>query len=148
MRALSLISLAAPILARQAPAVVTGRYKGSAIIWLSFSAAFIALLTSAIIFAGSNWSYDLAFLGAGLLLLLPGLILLAKNMIDRQKKKQSRKSLAQSDPIMEALPDLIKTNPAFSSLVQNIQAHPVGSTAAAAALGYLLSQELLEEFDV
>lgn len=63
----------------------------------------------------------------------------------RAKTAQQEDIEAQlsADPLSHYIPDELKNDPRIQSFIDRVQDHPMGSTAAAASLGFILSTQLL-----
>lgn len=142
MRALQLISLVAPLLARQTPPKMMRNYAVNIMSFIMMIFGGVFLLAALFVFTGKQLGFDIAFLVIAGIMFVPACIQYLRSLFKEKVTQEDTEQKEVVDPILQILPETVKANPTFVSIIGNIEEHPFGSTAAAAAIGYYLSQEI------
>lgn len=114
----------------------------TSVVLMIFATAFI--ISAGSVWIAKNYGAEFGFLAAGsTLFLISALFYLISG---RQADKANRNEIEKtSDPLSQYIPEDLKSDPRIQSAIKKIQDHPMGSTAAAVTLGYVLSNRIIGE---
>ena len=112
------------------------------IVLMIFATAF--MISAGSVWVGKTYGAEFGFLAAGsTLFVMSALFYLSSgtgsNKADRNVIEKT------SDPLSQYIPEDLKSDPRIQSAIKQIQDHPMGSTAAAVSLGYVLSNRIIGE---
>lgn len=102
-----------------------------------------AFLIAGFVYLNRVTNLEIAFLAlSSVLITLSALIFYKSNRQARAKRKASSIN-GRKESMTDNLPDAVKEDPLFKSIVGKIEEHPIPSTLAALTLGLALANEFL-----
>jgi len=123
------------------------RRPGKRLAGVIFSIGFMALSGIFLIAAGfvwimKNFGAEFGFLAVGLILFVIANIIYFASRGPRVKPSDVEAQLA-GDPLSQYIPAELQNDPRVLALKEKITEHPMGSTAAAVSLGFIISTHIL-----
>ncbi|NNC37753.1 MAG: hypothetical protein HKO02_09875 [Hyphomonadaceae bacterium] len=139
-----IIALLAPIIMR------AGAHRSTKTLGLLLTGGFLVILgiflvtSAAFVWIAAKYSVDVAFLCTGILALLIG------GAVFYYTRKTKTGTIAipegmKDDPLARYIPESVARDPIVKKILAQIEANPLEASAAAVALGTLISRELFDE---
>lgn len=142
------MALAKTILAL-APLILKARsrrpVKRLAGVALSITLIFLAsvfLMIAGFVWVMKSFGAEFGFLALGILFLVLASVVYFVALASKEKPISADPEI-NSDLLVQYLPEEMKNDPRILAVIENIKEHPVGSTAAAVALGFIISNLIL-----
>jgi len=107
---------------------------------MAFSGAF--LLAASFVWMMKKYGAEFGFLVVGLVFFLCAVILHFASRSQKEEPKVSNVASKQ-DPLSQYFPDELQHDPHILGLTKTINENPMGSTAAAVSLGFILSRQII-----
>lgn len=102
------------------------------------------LLTAAFVWIMKSFGAEYGFLAIGIILFLAALIIYFASRGPKRKPRDVDAQLAE-DPLARFIPSELQSDPGVQALLEKIKEHPMGATAAAVSLGFIISNQILGE---
>ncbi len=136
-----------------APYIVKARRSSQGRKWTSqvlargcLTLAGLFFLTAIFVWMTKTYGAEFGCLAVGLAFLIGWLVIYFTSHRPRKSDKTGAKPIGPSldeDALADLIPDELQNDPRVVSLVEKIKENPMGSTAAAVSLGFLISTQII-----
>ena len=110
-----------------------------------FGLSGMALAAATFIYVTSIYGAALGFITLSIMFLLAGLAMYFKAKRPRRSGGDNLPSPTTSDPIAALVPDAIMKDPAVTKIMNQITSNPIATSVAAAAIGMLITREIMKD---
>lgn len=132
-----------------APFILNARSRrpGKRLAGVILSMGFMALsglflLTAGFVWIMKNFGAEFGFLAVGIVFFVLANIIFFASRGPKLKPKHIDAEMS-GDPLSQYIPEELQSDPRILALLEKIKEHPVGSTAAAVSLGFIISNQIL-----
>ena len=110
-----------------------------------FALSGIMLAAATFIYVTSLYGAAIGFITISVMFLIAGLAMYFKVRRPKQLHDDNLPSASTNDPIAALVPSAIMKDPAVTKLVGQITANPIATSVAAAAIGMIISREIMKD---
>lgn len=110
-----------------------------------FALSGMTLAAATFIYVTSIYGAAIGFISVSVMFLVAGLALYFKAKNPRPSGKDNLPSSETSDPIAALVPESIMKDPTVTKLMNQVTANPVATSLAAAAIGMLITREIMKD---
>lgn len=100
------------------------------------------LLIAAFVWIMKTYGAEFGFLAIGVIFFIIATIVYISSRSPKVER-QDLEAEMNSDPLAQYIPEELQNDPRVLALMEKVKEHPVGSTAAAVSLGFIISSQLL-----
>ncbi|WP_026941786.1 hypothetical protein [Hellea balneolensis] len=105
----------------------------------------ISLILATFVFVTTQYGMTEGFLSVSFILFLLASVIYLKAGKPERTAPEPRSTIASNDPIAALLPDSIIDDPATSRILNQVSANPIATTLAAAAIGTIITREIMKD---
>lgn len=110
-----------------------------------FALSGLTLAAATFIYVTSLYGAAIGFLTVSIMFLVAGLALYFKAKNASNLRNDNLPAAKTSDPIAALVPEAIMKDPAVTKIMNQVTANPVATSLAAAAIGMLITREIMKD---